>query len=105
MGAGIGFFALSQSLGGAFVIFVMYEAVALLLALATYTQLAIRGGMPGAGLLAAGVALSLIAAVIQVSGLKMRLIVRFDHNGLFHLVQMVAVLVIGLGLRASLGPR
>lgn len=100
--AGIGFFALSQWLGGAFVIFIAYEAVATLLAFGIYALLATKGSLPGAGLLATGVALSLVAAGVQVSSASLRVGVRFDHNGLFHLVQMVAVVMMTVGVRASL---
>lgn len=100
--AGVVFFAASQSLGGAFVVFVAYEAVATLTALVIYALLALHGGMPGASFLAAGLALTLVAALVQVSSLSARLVVRFDHNGLFHLVQIVAIIVMAGGVRASL---
>ncbi|MGE3511037.1 MAG: hypothetical protein AB7N65_19370 [Vicinamibacterales bacterium] len=101
IGAAVIFFALSQALGGAFVLFIAYEAIATLAALVIYTGLAVRGTQPGAGWVAAGVALSLVAAMVQVSGLSARMVVRFDHNGLFHLIQMVAVAVMAAGLRAG----
>lgn len=103
--AAIVFFAASQWLGGAFLIFIVYEAVATLTALAIYTTLALRGGAPGAPLLAAGLALTLIAALVQVSSLSARVVVRFDHNGLFHLLQIVAIIVMVAGARASLQAR
>jgi hypothetical protein len=102
LGAGTLFFALTQILSGAFVLFLVYEGGATCVALVIYAALAITGGMPGAGPITVGIALSLIAAAIQASDLSMRVVVRFDHNGLFHLVQIASVIVLASGLRASL---
>lgn len=102
MATAVLFFAASQWLGGAFLIFLIYEGVATLTALAIYTTLAVRGDLPGASLLATGLALTLVAALVQVSSLSARVVVRFDHNGLFHLVQIVAIIVMAGGVRASL---
>lgn len=104
IGAALLFFLVTQWLGGAFILFIVYEGAAVLAALAIYATLALRGGMPGAGAMAAGVALSLIAAVVQVSRLSATIGVRFDHNGLFHLVQLAGVLLMAAGVRASLVP-
>ena len=99
--AGVSFFAASQWLGGAFIIFVLYEAVAMLLALAIYLRVAGRG-QSWAWLTAAGIGLTLVAAAVQASSLRMTLVVPFDHNGLFHLVQMVATVLIAAGVRRGL---
>jgi hypothetical protein len=104
LGASTLFFVITQRLGGAFILFVAYEGAAILLALTVYTMLAVRGGMPGAGAMAAGVAVSLAAAAVQVSTLSLTLVVRFDHNGLFHLIQMAGVALMVTGVRASLAP-
>lgn len=101
LAAALGFFALSQMLGGAFVIFIAYEGAATLVALVIYGMLATRGA-PGASAVTAGLVLSLVAALVQMSSLSLRVIVRFDHNGLFHLVQIVAVIVMSTGIRKSL---
>jgi len=100
--AAVGFFAASQLLGGAFAIFIAYEAAATLTALAIYGALASRGA-PGASAVAAGLVLSLVAAAVQVSRLSLQVLVRLDHNGLFHLVQMIAVIVMSIGVRRGLG--
>lgn len=102
--AGLAFFAASQWMGGAFAIFIAYEAVATVAALAIYVTLAMRGALPGAALMAGGIALSLVAAVVQLGPWSLRIGVRFDHNGLFHLLQTVAVLVLAAGVRAGLRP-
>jgi Family of unknown function (DUF6962) len=102
LGAGVLFFALTQILGGAFVLFLVYEGAATGVALIIYAALVITGGMPGAGAIAAGIALSLLAAAVQASDLGVRVIVRFDHNALFHVVQIASIIVLASGLRTSL---
>jgi hypothetical protein len=102
LGVGVLFFAATQLLSGAFVLFIFYEGVATCAALAIYATLIAAGGMPGSGAIGIGIALSLIAAAIQASDLSVRVVVRFDHNALFHVVQSAAVIALASGLRASL---
>jgi uncharacterized protein DUF6962 len=99
---GVGFFAVSQLLGGAFIIFVMYEAVAMIVAVGVYVAIAYQRKSPGAWLVSGGIALTLLAAAVQATSLQVRMIVPFDHNGLFHLVQMVAAVVLARGVRRLL---
>ncbi len=99
----LGFFLVTQVVSGAFLVFVLYEAVAMLAALVIYGSLALAGHR-GAGLVAIGVLLSIVAAGIQATGsIRLELLVPFDHNGVFHLVQMVALVPLTLGLVRSLG--
>ena len=101
--AGIGFYALTRLGTGSFLVFVLYEAVAMLAALALYADAARRLRLEGAGWMVAGIALNLVAAAVQQSGASVRLgPVPFDHNGLFHLVQAVAILALARGLLRSL---
>jgi hypothetical protein len=58
--------------------------------------------LPGASAIAAGIFISLVAAVVQVSSLRLRVGVTFDHNGLFHLIQTVGITVMTVGVRSSL---
>jgi hypothetical protein len=103
VGIGVAFFAATQLASGAFVVFVLYEAVALSFALLGYLYLALGGRLPGAGFVAAGIFVTLAAAVIQAARLvpSITVIWTFDHNGLFHLVQMPGVVLIVLGLRVA----
>ncbi len=99
----MGFFAITQLLSGAFLVFVVYEAIAMLVALGIYFSLAVRRRLPGARLMALAILLNIVAAGIQASGsVRFTLIWSFDHNGVFHIVQMLAVVVLMLGLRQSL---
>jgi hypothetical protein len=94
-----GFFAITQVGSVTFRAFLAYEALAMLAALGIYLQLARTGRLAGSGLIAAGILLNLVAAAIQASGaITLTLFVPFDHNGVFHLVQMVALVVLTIGL-------
>ena len=100
--AGAAFAALTQFLGGAFVIFVAYEATAMVATLTMYIALSTSGRLAGAGTVAVGIGLSIVAAAVQASALNLHLIVPFDHNGLFHLVQLAATAALATGLRRGL---
>jgi len=102
VGIGASFFALTQLLGGAFLIFVIYEATAMVATLAMYVFLSTTGRLAGAGMITLGIGLSIVAAAVQASALSVRLIVPFDHNGLFHLVQLAATAALANGLRRGL---
>jgi hypothetical protein len=54
VGIGASFSALTQLLGGAFLIFVVYEAAAMVAALAMYAFLSTTGRLAGAGIIAVG---------------------------------------------------
>jgi hypothetical protein len=89
-------------LGGSFLLFIGFEAVAMGGALLIYLHIFRHGQSPGSGRIAAAIMLSMLAAAVQASDLTVTILVPFDHNGLFHLVQMVGVVVLGSGLRAGL---
>jgi hypothetical protein len=103
VGVGIAFFGLTAILPGTFTVFIVYEAAAMVFALAVYVLLAARRQLAGAAVMAAGVGITLIAAAVQASGaVSATVIWEFDHNGVFHLIQVVAVIVLVAGLRMSL---
>ena len=58
----------------------------------------LAAGDPGAGFLAAGAALSGAAAPLIIKKVGFTAIWKFDHNGLYHLVQMLVLLLFYLGL-------
>jgi hypothetical protein len=101
LAVGAAFYGITVFARGAFVVFVAYEAIAMLLALAAYVALAARRRLPGAGWIAAGIVLDLAAAGVQASTLSWSLGVPLDHNGLFHVVQGVALLVMLRGIGAG----
>jgi hypothetical protein len=99
----LGFYAISQRIQRGFLAFIVYEAVAMLFALGAYARLAQAGRLTGSQQMAAGVLLSILAAAIQASSAKLTIFgVPFDHNGLFHIVQIAGLPLLAAGLRAAL---
>lgn len=94
----VGFYLATRVADGAFLVFVLFQAAGLLAALAVYLRLA-RGSRRGAWLVVAALAVSLGAGAVQADeSLALRLVWEFDHNGLYHLVQLggLGLLVAGL---------
>ncbi|HZE74499.1 MAG TPA: hypothetical protein VE091_04260 [Gemmatimonadales bacterium] len=99
-----GFYFAARLSGGDFRVFLLFEAAALLFALCVYGRLA-RLERPGAGTMAVALAVSLAAGAVQAAeGLSIQVIWVFDHNGLFHLVQLAGVVLLVRGLMLSLQP-
>jgi hypothetical protein len=99
------FYGITRLTGGDFLAFVVYEAGALLFSLCVYLRLAAGRRRPGADAMAAALAVSLAAGALQASGLgAVRLLWEFDHNGLFHLVQLLGLPLMVAGLRRLLPP-
>ena len=99
----LGFFTVTQVGSDNFMIFVVYEAVAMLGTLGIYLLLAWQRRLAGAWTVAAGILLNIVAAAIQANGtISVTLIFPLDHNGVFHLVQMVAIVVLVAGVGKSL---
>ncbi|MBN8655974.1 MAG: hypothetical protein J0M11_09575 [Anaerolineae bacterium] len=97
---GIAFFLVTVWKPGTFMTFIAYEAVAMLFALGTYGYLFFTSSHSGAGWMLAGVIVTIIAAVVQATGKPGKSIVwHFDNNGVFHLIQMVGMVLLYLGLR------
>jgi len=105
LGVALVFYGITRATGGSFLAFVIYEAAALVFALGVYLALARSGRRAGAAAMAAALGLSLGAGVVQASGVgPVRLVWTFDHNGLFHLVQLAGLALLALGLRRLLAP-
>lgn len=99
---GLLFYAVTLTIEGSFIVFIAYEATALLTALCVYLYLGSRKQFPGAYLMAGGIVVSIAAAVIQATKvLHFTLIWEFDHNGVFHLVQLPGVWLLYAGVRRS----
>ena len=93
------FYAGTRLVERGFVLFLVYEAAAMLLALGIYVGLARRRVLGGAWFLVGGICLNLVAAAVQASPAAVQLIWSFNHTGLFHLIQILAVIVLTLGVR------
>ncbi|MHB8987274.1 MAG: DUF6962 family protein [Desulfobulbia bacterium] len=102
LGVSAAFLGLTALLGGAFIVFIVYAATILLSALAIYTFLAATHRLKGAAVIALAILLNLAAAAVQASNLSLHLVFPFDHNGLFHLVQIVSTAILGLGVRLGM---
>lgn len=99
------FYGITRLTGGDFFAFVVYEAAALLFSLGVYARLASGERRPGAAAMAAALVVSLGAGALQASDLgTVHLLWDFDHNGLFHLVQLLGVGLLVVGLRRILLP-
>lgn len=104
IGVSAAFLGLTAVLGGTFMVFIVYAATILLSALAIYTFLAVTHRLKGAGVVALAILLNLAAAAVQASNLSLHLVFPFDHNGLFHLVQIVSTAILGLGVHLGMEP-
>ena len=103
LGAGIVFFLVTLLIPGTFLIFIIYEAVALIFALVVYIILAVQNTILGSRLMAAGILITIIAAALQATGsINFTVLWEFDHNGVFHIVQLVALVFFLFGLRKDL---
>ena len=96
---GVGVFLVSRKWAGLFIVFIVFEGAALAAALAAYMKLAAAGALDGAGLMAAGVLVSMAAAAAQaVRRLRLTFIWEFDHNGIFHLLQTAGLMLLCQGI-------
>ena len=99
--AGLCFYLATLIYPRIFIVFIVYEGLALSFALSVYMFLAISGEQ-GTGWMAAGIMLSIIAAGLQArKSIEFTLIWKFDHNGIYHLVQTVGLLFLFAGLLKS----
>ena len=99
---GMAFFGITRLIPGSFLVFVLYEAVAMLFALIVYTALAAQKCPVCAWWMAAGILVTIVAAGIQASGaVYVTVVWEFDFNGIFHIVQMVGVALLVVGLRRA----
>lgn len=102
IGVNAAFFGLTALLDGAFIVFIAYAATVLLSALAIYTFLAVTHRLKGAAVIALAIVLNLTAVAVQVSDISLHLLVPFDHNGVFHLVQILSTAILGWGLHLGM---
>jgi len=100
---GVGFFSITLVWPDSFLLFIIYETIVMLFALGGYIWLANHGYLEGAWLMAAGIFVSIIAAGVQTSNaFTFTFIWVFDHNSVYHLIQMVGIVLLVAGLRKTL---
>ena len=103
---GIIFYLVTVFIPGTFLTFIAYEAVAMFFALGVYILLTVKKSLPGAEWMTAGVLVTIVAAIVQAVGPHQQSIVwYFDNNGIFHLIQMVGLLLVWRGLHIGLAVR
>ena len=102
IGVSAAFLGMTAVLGGTFMVFIVYAATVLLSTLAIYTFLAVTHRLKGTAVIALAILLNLAAAAVQASNLSLHLVFPFDHNGLFHLVQIVSTAILGLGVHLGM---
>ena len=100
--AGVVFYSMTLYGNGSFVVFTVYEGTAMLFALAVYIRMALKKSLPGAATISSGIGLTIAAAALQAGSLSFTFIWPFDHNGLFHLVQFPALVLLARGLQSSI---
>jgi Family of unknown function (DUF6962) len=99
----LAFFASTQIGKGNFLWFVAYELAAMLGSLGIYGYLTVQKRVPGAWLMLLGIALTIMASLIQATKvLGWGGPVPVNSDGIFHLVQMAAIVVLVGGLRRGL---
>ena len=100
---GVLFYLITVMVPGTFIVFILYEAVAMLFAFVSYLLLAIRKKLRGSLLMALGILITIIAAGVQAGGaIHIKVIWEFNHNGMFHIIQMIGLVFLLLGLRFEL---
>lgn len=101
LAVGVGFFLFTLWKPGTFMTFLAYEALAMIFALGAYGYLFFNDSLAGAGWLAVGIFVTILAALVQATGKAGKGIVwYFDNNGVFHVVQMLGLVLLWLGLVA-----
>lgn len=104
--SGILFYAITLFVPGSFIVFILYEAIAMIFSLVLYIYLWTRKKFPGSKLMAWGIFVTLIAAAVQsINGISVTLIWEFDNNGLFHIIQIAGILLLHKGLLTEFNAR
>ncbi|MBB3167367.1 DUF6962 family protein [Simiduia aestuariiviva] len=100
---GGGFFTYTLLFPSSFLPFIIYQVCVMVMALLGYLWLCAARGAPGCNWLAAGIAITIAASAIQATqALSFTFIWPFDHNGVYHFVQMGALWVLLRGVRLRL---
>lgn len=104
IGAALIFFGIVHIPGASFLYFILYEVAGMFFALGVYGYLGMKKQFPGAFMILFGIVLQIVAAGVQASGpWEVRLIWLFDHNGIFHIIGMVAIFVMVFGAARGFG--
>ncbi|MBN1551877.1 hypothetical protein JW979_10425, partial [bacterium] len=87
---------------GTFIIFLIYEALAMILGIFVYGLQVIQDKKLSNILIFSGFVLSVMAAVSQtMENVRISVIWQFDNNGVFHIIQMIATIFLAVGVGLS----
>jgi hypothetical protein len=97
------FYLITLFIPGSFFVFIIYEAIAMIFALISYLALSIREKQRSYWFMTVGIFISILSSIIQATEfIRFSFIWEFDHNGTFHLVQIIGLGVLMKGLRLAL---
>lgn len=98
---GIGFFTTSLIQGQDYSLFIMYQTSVLLIALLGYLYLAIKH-FNGGWWIVTGISCTILASAVQATELISFVPhIPLDHNGVYHLIQTAAVIMMARGVAIS----
>ncbi len=97
-------FSSGRFLRGALILFAIYKALALMVALAIYSSLAATHKLKGSPFISLAILLTLVAVGVQTRQISITIFFPFDHNGIFHLIEIAALAVLGFGLKIGMKP-
>lgn len=104
--AGVIFYAITFFIPGSFFVFILYEAAAMIFSLVMYIYLWNTRKLPGTLFMTIGILITIIAAVVQaLNNISLTFIWEFDHNGLFHLIQIIGLPFLYVGLKVEFESR
>jgi hypothetical protein len=96
------FFVITQLWSDSFLLFLVYEAISMIVALTLYSTCFWFRRERGSEFLAAGVMVGIAAAIVDTQkSMQVTMIWTFDNHGVFHLVQMLSLLLITIGIQMS----
>ena len=100
---GVIFYLATTVIQRGFILFVICQTPAMSAAFLMYVRLTIGRRLRGAVFMTAAILVNVIAVSIQASNsVGFKFLWQFDHNGVFHLVQMIGILLLYFGLYTAL---
>lgn len=100
------FFSIIAFLPDSFLVFIIYEGSCLLVCLVIFLFKLFRTQKASYLFMVPGILVTILAAVLQsIKNISFHFIWEFDHNGIFHLVQIPGLILIFISVRQLLNKR
>lgn len=97
------FYGLTLLLPDSFIYFTVFQGLAMLFCLGAYAYVRFRRDLAGSLLILTAILMSMAAALAQSQGtMRLSLIWQFNNNGIYHLIQTPAVLLLFFGIKKGL---